>query len=563
MTNKAIARALRETASLLELTGGNPFRARAFSRAARSIRGLEDPLDAYLENDSLTDIDGVGAGMAEHVTDLLQTGSFELRDELLHAVPTGLLDVLRIKGLGTKKVRALWDELNITSLDDLEAAARSGAITSLRGFGQKTQQSILKNVRLLRTYDEQRRAADAYSDLDPILTVLQEVEAVEQVAVTGALRRNCATVREAHVLVRPVVPDAVVRPLAEQLDAPVEPTDATLTDAAFTTELPSGLPLVLHFTPSPSWGTALWRTTGSDLHRDAFVDQFGAPDDHATEDDLFAAVDLPPLPPPLREDTDALEMALNDALPTLITTDDLRGSLHNHSTYSDGAHSLRDMAQAARDMGLSYFGISDHSQSLKVADGLSPETVRAQMDEIKALNDEFASEAGAPFRIFSGIESDIRNDGSLDYEDDVLADFDFVVASVHTGMNMTKEEATERILRAVAHPATRILGHPTGRLLLVREGYPIDHERVLDACAEHNVAVEVNANPYRLDLDWRWIRPALDRGVLVSINPDAHATDELAYVKWGVKVAQKGGLSPAHCLNAKSLSSFTAWIEAA
>jgi len=215
------------------------------------------------------------------------------------------------------------------------------------------------------------------------------------------------------------------------------------------------------------------------------------------------------------------------------------------------------MAEAARSMGFSYFGICDHSQSLQIASGLSPEEVRKQRDEVHALNDDFP----ADFRIFHGIESDVLRDGSLDYEDNLLASFDFVVASVHTGFSMTEDEATERVLRAVRNPHTRILGHPTGRLLLVREGYPLDHARVIDACAEHDVTIELNANPYRLDLDWRWVDRAIEQDVLISINPDAHATGELEYVRWGVAVGRKGGLTAEHCLNAKSLADFTDWID--
>ena len=262
----------------------------------------------------------------------------------------------------------------------------------------------------------------------------------------------------------------------------------------------------------------------------------------AEEETIYTAAGLALVPPELREGRGEVEAAANDALPDLIGLDDLQGSLHNHSTYSDGAHSLRDMAEAARNLGLSYFGICDHSQSLQVAGGLSTDEVERQQEEIQALNASYAAhedEDGA-FRIFSGIESDILKDGSLDYDEDVLASFDFIVASVHTGFSMSKAEATERILRAVENPYTRILGHPTGRLLLVREGYDINHERVIDACAAHGVAIELNANPYRLDLDWRWVHRATDAGVLISINPDAHATGELENVRWGVEVARKG-----------------------
>jgi DNA polymerase (family 10) len=305
------------------------------------------------------------------------------------------------------------------------------------------------------------------------------------------------------------------------------------------------------------FGTALWRTTGTDTHCEAFADAYGVPDDHASEADLFAAAGLPVIPPELREEGDELDAAAQDALPSLLTVEDLQGCLHNHSTYSDGSDSLQRMAEAARSKGFSYFGICDHSQSLQIASGLSPDEVREQDEAVRDLNESFSDD----FRVFHGIESDVRRDGSLDYEDDLLSLFDFVVASVHTGFSMTEAEATERVVRAVRNPHTRILGHPTGRLLLVREGYPLDHARVIDACAEHDVAIELNANPYRLDLDWRWVRRATDQDVLISINPDAHATDEIDYVRWGVAVGRKGWLTPEQCLNAKSLDDFTDWVE--
>jgi DNA polymerase (family 10) len=555
MTNKDIARALRETADLIELTGGNPYRANAFNRAARSIRGLEMPADERLADGTLTEVSGIGDAMAEHVADLLHTGSFDQRDELQNAVPPGLLDLMRVNGLGTKKVRALWKELDITSLDELERAAREDAITSLSGFGAKTQANILENVERLRAYDKQRRYADAVAALEPVLEHVREAESTDRAAVTGPLRRRLETVDRADLLVSTRDVDALHACLDALLPGEVDRSADTLT-----TSLRDGLPLTVHLTDLDRFGTAWWHTTGSDAHRAAFEDRFGAPGPHAEEDDLFDAAGLAPIPPEVRENDGELEAAAADALPSLVEVEDLHGSLHNHSTYSDGAHSLRTMAETARDMGLSYFGICDHSQSLQVAGGLSPEEVKQQWDEIDALNAEFAADDGAPFRIFRGIESDILADGALDYDEGLLASFDFVVASVHTKFGMTEAEATERIIRAVRNPHTRILGHPTGRLLLQREGYPLDHERVIQACAEEGVAIELNANPYRLDLDWRWIRRAVNQDVLIAINPDAHAAAELAYVRWGVAVARKGWLPPAMCLNAKPLDDFTAWI---
>lgn len=560
MTNKDIARALRETAALIELTGGNPFRARALSAAARTIRGLDEAVAERLEDGTLTQIDGIGEGLAAQIDELLTRGSFELRDELLNAVPAGLLDVLRIKGLGPKKVRTLWKALDITTLDELEAAAQTGRVAELNGFGTKTQEKILDNIRLLRTYAEQRRYAEVYRDAAPLLDALRAHDAVVRAAPTGALRRKLETVSQAELIVASTAPDAIQQSLAARGVETAAHTDGDATRLDGT--LADGLPLHVWIVPPDRFGTEQWQRTGSAAHREAFVAAYGTPSVQADEQAVYAAANLPFVAPELREGRGELEAAAADALPDLITTDDLRGALHNHSTYSDGAHSLREMAEAARAMGLSYFGLCDHSQSLTIADGLSPARVRQQQAEIQALNEEFAGDGGPPFRIFSGIESDILKNGSLDYEDDVLASFDFVVASIHSGFNMSEREATERLIRAIANPYTTILGHPTGRLLLVREGYAINHERVIEACAAHNVAIELNANPYRLDMDWRWIRTALEQDVMISINPDAHATDELHYMRWGVAVARKGWLTPAQCLNAKSLDDFSAWLDA-
>jgi DNA polymerase (family 10) len=321
--------------------------------------------------------------------------------------------------------------------------------------------------------------------------------------------------------------------------------------------LADGLPLHVHTCSPFTFGTTWWRTTSSDAHRNAFTETYGPPGDHETEDALYAAADVPVIPPELREGRGELHAAARNDLPGLLSTEDLEGCLHNHSTYSDGADSLSTMAETTRDLGFSYFGICDHSQSLQIADGLSPDEARKQHEEVQALNGTFSDD----FRVYHGIESDILRDGSLDYDEDLLSLLDFVVASVHTGFSMHEDEATERVVRAIRNPHTRILGHPTGRLLLVREGYPLDHERVIEACAEHGVVIELNANPYRLDLDWRWVRRATDQGVLISINPDAHATDELEYVRWGVAVARKGWLTPEQCLNAKPVTEFDAWLQ--
>ncbi|PSQ95893.1 MAG: DNA polymerase/3'-5' exonuclease PolX [Bacteroidetes bacterium SW_9_63_38] len=551
MTNKDIGAVLEETADLIELTDGNPHRARAFSRAARALGALDDAVPKRLSDGSLSDVDGIGDAMVDHVTDIVETGTFPLHDELLNALPPGLLDVLKVNGLGTKRTRRLWQELEITSLDELERAATDDHITSLSGFGPKTQQNILENLRQLRAYEDKWRLADAWSAAASVRNSLRALDAVERAEFTGALRRHREIVEHIDLIVSTTAPEVVSDWIAEQVETP-----PTRDDGVLSATLPDGIPLRLHWTTPDTFGTEWWRTTGTAAHVGAWTDRFGAPDVHATEDALFGAVDLPVIPPELRAHNGELDAAAVGTLPNLLTVDDLQGCLHNHSTYSDGADSLSAMAEAAEALGYSYFGICDHSQSLQIASGLSPAEVRQQHDEVQALNDERDE-----VRVFHGIESDILKDGSLDYEEDVLALFDFVVASVHTGFSMTEVEATDRVVTAVENPHTRILGHPTGRLLLSREGYPLDHERVIEACAAHDVAIELNANPYRLDLDWRWVHRATDAGVLISINPDAHATAELEYVAWGVRVGRKGWLTPGQCLNAKSQSDFAAWAD--
>ena len=554
MSNDEVARILEETADLLELTGGNPHRARAFSRAARSLQDLDAPAADRLRNDTLVDVSGIGDGMADHIGDIVHGGSFALRDELLSAVPPGLLDVLQVNGLGTKRTRRLWTELDIASLDELEHAAETDRITTLDGFGDKTQQNILENVRQLRRYEARWRLADAWTATHSFLHSLRALDAVDRAVPTGALRRRIETMERADVLVSTDAAPSVADWLDTHLD------DPTREDSVVTGRLDEGLPVAVHLASPDRFGTAWWRTTGSPEHRAAVAEHADSLTDQANEDGFYQAAGLSFVPPALREGQGEVQAAADDALPGLLTTEDLDGCLHNHSTYSDGAHTLREMAMAARDRGYSYFGICDHSQSLRIADGLSPEEVRDQRGAVDRLNDDL-EDGETPFRIFHGIESDILRDGALDYEEEVLEAFDFVVGSVHTGFSMTEDEATERLVQAVENPHTRILGHPTGRLLLGREGYPIDHERVIEACAEHNVALELNANPHRLDLDWRWVRHATNQGVLISINPDAHAISELDYVKWGVAVGRKGWLTPDQCLNAKSLDAFVQWLD--
>lgn len=563
MTNKSVARSLKETAALIDLTGGNPFRSRALSGAARTIERLEQPVSVLMEEGTLTDIKGIGTGLQNQIGELLSRGSFLLRDDLLGAVPPGLLDVLAVKGLGAKKVRELWKNLGIQTLDDLETAAGAGVIAEISGFGAKTQQSILINIAALRSYRSRRHFATAWLRTETLIETLRSAPNVERVEAAGELRRKFETVAQIDVLIGTAdgsVPDgleSITGPL--QLDPSTECTEFKITRALGT--YVDGLPLIINVCQEASFGSAWFCLSCSEDFITAWKKQNGAIPAVAAEQEIFDRSGTSFIEPELRDSPLIIAEAGAGSLPNLIQVGDLKGTLHNHSTYSDGAHSLREMAETARSMGLSYLGICDHSQSLKIAYGLAASEVLKQQEEISVLNDGFSSDGGSLFRIFSGIESDILDDGSLDYPDSILATFDFIVASIHTGFNMTEKEATERVIKAISNPYTSILGHPTGRLLLRREGYPLDHEAVLDACARYDVAIELNANPYRLDLDWRWIEEARKRQILISINPDAHATDQLEYHRWGVAVARKGRLTPEGCLNALDLSAFTRWIS--
>lgn len=555
MTNKRIARLLKETGSLIELTGGNEFRARAFANAARTLERTPEPVVDIIERGELTQVRGIGRGLADQIIELVETGTFALRDELIDSIPPGVLEILRLKGIGAKKARTIWKDLNITSITELEEAANIGRVAELPGFGPKSQESVLKAIHAYHKYSSVRRYAGVVIEVTPILEKLRETPGVLRAEFSGDLRRKMETVTSADILCTGD-PETIAPALEAALDVEADVENDVIT---LTKKLPDGLSLNVKAVPPAKFGSVWWEDTGSEAHLARVREHFGDVDDAADEDDVFERFGIAFIAPELREGDDELEAAEAGTLPDLLDLDDLRGSIHNHSTYSDGAHSLREMAEAARAMGLEYFGIADHSRSLVIANGLSIERVEEQHEEIKALNAEFA-DGGSAFRIFAGIESDILIDGALDYPDEVLASFDYVVASVHSGFNMTKEEATARIITAVENPYTSVLGHMTGRLLLTRDGYPVDHLRIIEACAANNVSIELNANPHRLDMDWRWIREATERGVLISINPDAHSIDELHNVRWGVAAARKGWLTADQCLNAMDINRFSAWL---
>ena len=561
MDNKSITRKLKLIIQLMELHEENPFKIRSYQSAIYTIDQGGISLDG-LSREQLQEIKGIGKSMAEVIISLDETNTAPSLDELLAKTPEGLLEVLQIKGLGPKKIKILWKELNITSTHELMEACQSGQVAKLKGFGEKTQQGIITAME----YREANSGKWLYADLEPLVEALQQdLEqkfGMGKVAVTGNYARRMEII--------------------EQLDLIIE-TPEGKADFTSINSIPSlsqnlknsspfkwrgevndlALQLNIHFTTPQEFVRDNLLRTGSRNHLLTPILDFPSlagffrSKSFDSELQAYQEAGLGYIAPELREGQFEIEMAKEGKLPVLLEMDDLRGSLHNHSTYSDGKHTLREMAVYCQSLGYEYLGIADHSRSAFYAGGLDIEKVAEQQREIQLLNAELA-----PFRIFSGIESDILVDGSLDYPEDVLESFDFIVASVHSALSMTREKATARLIKAIENPYTTILGHPTGRLLLRRDGYPIDHKAVIDACAERGVVMEINANPWRLDLDWRWINYALEQNVRLSINPDAHEKEAYAHMKYGVLIGRKGGLSRAMTLNALSADALAIYFEA-
>lgn len=546
MENKPIARTLRLLSQLMELHNENPFKVKSVANAAFKI----DKLPFAVASKPFTEIDkidGVGKSIAAKVIELLETGSIGELETLLSQTPSGIVEMLAIKGIGPKKIGIIWNDLQIESIGELYYACNENRLIEAKGFGLKTQEEIKKVL-------EFKMAADGkflYAQAEPIINELREKLSVwlnqidhdALLGIAGEYRRLCEIIEEAVFVIGTENPDIIVTQLGNFELGFVETAPNI-----FVAQTETGLNVKLFIVPKINFYLDYFRLTGNEAHTNKVLALAG---DHIfkTEEEIYQKAGLDFIVPELREDLGEIELAQKHQLPILITDSDLKGSLHNHSNWSDGVHTLEEMALYCRDvLNLEYLGICDHSKSAFYANGLNEQRVYAQHQQINELNQKLA-----PFKIFKGIESDILYDGSLDYSDDILKTFDFVVASVHSQLKMTEEKATERLIKAIENPYTTTLGHPTGRLLLSRKGYDIDYKKVIDACAANNVVIEINANPLRLDLDWRWHRYALEKGVLLSVNPDAHRKEGFNDMRYGILVGRKGGLTAEKCLNAFSL----------
>lgn len=551
-------------ADLMEFKGENQFKVRAFRNAAQSLRDTDVDIAEAARSGSLDSIPGVGKGIAAVIDEFVETGSVRTYEELSAEVPAGLLDMTRLPGLGPKKALAVYEQLGIASIGELEYACKENRLKDLKGFGIKTQEKILKAIQQWAANKDFARQNRAFADADRLLELLRPLPNVHRAELTGDLRRCMETVNRLHILVQSDNASSLAAPLGDLL------TDVSVDGTRITGTSPNGLQTIIEIVPNQQFVWQWYRTTGSATYLEEFDTLLntvglqagkeallhdGKPLPLDSEQDIFTAAKLPFLPPEIREGRGELALAQQNTLPVLIEEKEMRGMLHIHSTWSDGHGSIRKMALTAKALGYEYIAMCDHSKAAFYANGLTEDRVKAQHEEIDALNEEKLG-----IRILKGIESDILADGSLDYPDHILDTFDLIVASVHSLFTMPRETMTARIVRAVRNPYTTILGHATGRLLLARQGYDVDVDAVLEAAAETGTVIEINANPYRLDLDWRYVRKARDMGIRIAINPDAHHPDELRYVRYGIGIARKGLLSASDVVNTLALDDFLAFI---
>ncbi len=571
MEKNDIASVLDEIATFMELTGENPFKIRAYSAGARILENMTEDLGELIDSGKLADIPGLGEALVDKISTLRRDGVLPFHQKLKASIPAGLLEVMQIPGLGPKKVRALWTQLAVEDLAKLKEVCESGAVAELKGFGEKTQEKILEGIKNRIAYGKRHRWYEAAAIAEPILAGLRGLPQVSLAESAGSLRRARETVGDLDFLVassepKPIMDWFVAYPGVKEVTAHGETKSSV--------RFENGLQADLRVVPAEQFYFALHHFTGSKEHNVAMrhralgrglsmsewgfksVDEKSVAPGATSEEEVFRALGLPWIPPELREGNGEIDAAEAGKLPKLVQFSDLRGVFHNHTTESDGDHTLDQMAAAAEAHGWEYLGISDHSKSSFQAGGLDEARLEKQLEDIAKLN----ASKKYRVRVLSGSEVDILKDGTLDFTDDVLARLDFVVASVHNLFTLDREAQTARIIKAVESEHVDMIGHLTGRLLNKREPYDVDIAKVIDAAAANDTIIELNANPWRLDLDWRWWRRAAEKGVLCSINPDAHDIDQLAFAAHGVRIARKGWLTPEQVLNTRSLPEVLSWL---
>jgi len=549
MENKPIARTLRLLSQLMELHDENPFKIKSLANAAFKVDKLPFPI-AKKSPAEMEKIDGIGKSTAGKIVELLETGHITEMQSLLDITPEGIVEMLGIKGIGPKKIVTIWKDLGIETVGELYYACNENRLIEAKGFGLKTQEEIVRVIEFRMASNGKFIYARVEAEANELLKKISAVLPGAKIGFTGEYRRCSEIITELSFLVG----TSDIVGAIKVLSGAALLLDISESKTGITGETENKLLVRIDVTSTTTFYSQLFKQTGTSEHVETVTTRIGSNvGELESEEAIYKKAGLQWMPPELREGDTFIEKAAGNALTQLITYDDLKDNLHNHSTWSDGVNTLEEMALYCRDqMKLKYLGMCDHSRSAFYAKGLSIERVLQQHEEIDSLNKKLNG-----FHIFKGIESDILNDGSLDYPDEILARFDFIVASVHSNLKMEKEKATARVIKAIENPYTTILGHPTGRLLLSRKGYDLDFKKVIDACAANKVVIEINANPLRLDLDWRWHQYALDKGVMLSINPDAHRIEGFTDMHYGILAARKGGLYKEMCMNAMSLEEIT------
>ena len=554
MTNKEIANAFSQLADVMELHDENSFKIRSYRNAYITLRKLDKPL-AETPRAEMNAIKGVGEKIGDKIQELLKTGKLQTFEKYAEITPNGVIEMMHIKGFGPKKVLAVWKELEIENVGELIYACNENRLIELHGFGAKTQEEIRKAAEYYQKSKNKLLFAVAESEMEIVKKYIAKKIPQARIEPTGEMRRLSPVVERIELLT-----SASQAELTNIADDKVFSIIAQKEHYSTLNTINETVLFLYHCLPQ-EFGSKLFKYSGSPTFLEAFIKQNEGIDfkNLTNESDVFTKANIPFIQPELRESIHLSYLNRETAAPKLITVEDIKGVVHAHTLFSDGINTIAEMAHYAQERGYQYLTITDHSKAAFYAGGLKEDKLLEQWNAIDELNRTFFS----GFQILKGIESDILSDGSLDYSEDILKRFDLIIASVHSNLKMNEEKANARLLKAIENPYTTILGHPTGRLLLSREGYPINHRKIIDACAANKVAIELNANPYRLDLDWTWIPYAIEKGVLISINPDAHSCKGIDDIRYGVFAARKGGLQAANCLNTLPLEDFKQFAKKA
>jgi DNA polymerase (family 10) len=547
MDNYAIADQFSLLAKLMDIHGENSFKSKSYASAAFAIEKLPQEIEG-LPHNKIFQIKGIGESVGKKIIELLETGQLGVLQEIISKTPGGVLEMMNIKGLGPKKINTLWKEMKIDSIAELRKACEENRIADKKGFGEKTQANILVSIQFQLDNAGKYLYAKVEAFAEAFTVKLKEHFKKEKIEITGAFRRQLEIVESL---------DWVTTASSDQLKNYILKDGVDLVadrDGMLVVNAEGALLLRFFITDEDQFYSKLTETSSSPEFIEAV--RMPASNGHKSEEAFFKAAGIPYLPPFLREKKEVIERAGSIRLDEIVQTNTIKGLIHSHSNWSDGGYTIEAMAEELIRLGFEYLVISDHSKAAYYANGLNEQRIREQHRYVDELNEKYA-----PFKIFKSIECDILNDGSLDYENKILSGFDLVITSVHSNLDMDEEKAMKRLLGAITNPYTTILGHMTGRLLTRRKGYPVNHKIIIDACAEHHVVIEINASPSRLDIDWRWIDYAMEKGLLLSINPDAHTTDEFHNIKYGVLVAQKGALPTKRNLSSFSLKEFEAYLQ--